>query len=262
MVINLVEKILNNLKNNNFTPVHAIKQHWLGGKYSYKNTPRPRYAIMLIIQGRIDFEDGDNTLKAKPGDVVFLPKGSHYEAVFRAELGEIYDYLVSFESDNDFCVGLSPVTLFKNASPDIADAFEKYVKENYDTESNSLKNRGMLYLLLDTIINQNKENKNIIDNVKDLLNKNDNIKISEIAKICHISESGLRKSFKDSVGISPTEYRINAKINKAKYLLESTAMSIKEIADELSFFDEAYFCHIFKKRVGITPKQYLKNKKL
>ena len=32
--------------------------------------------------------------------------------------------------------------------------------------------------------------------------------------------------------------------------------------DQLSFFDEAYFCHIFKKRVGITPKQYLKNKKL
>ena len=261
--MNVIEEILKKLKfNNNFTPVRAIKQHWLGGKYSYKHTPRPRYGIMLIIQGRIDFAEGDNVLEARAGDIVFLPKGSRYEAVFRAELGEIYDYLVNFESDNDFCVGASPITLFKNASPECAAAFEKYVNASCNFENNSLKSRGILYLLLDLIINNSNDNNNIIDNVKEMLKKNDNMKISEIAKSCHMSESGLRKQFKEATGVSPTEYRLNAKINKAKYLLEATAMSIKEISDELSFFDEAYFCHIFKKRVGITPKQYLINKKL
>lgn len=259
----MVEEILKNLEyGNNFTPVHIVKQHWLRGKYSYKKTPRPRYGIILITQGRIDFVSEDQVLEAKAGDVVFLPKGSKYEAVFRAELGEIYDFFANFESDNDFCIGLNPIRLLKNATLECVEGFKKCVEESYNIDKNSLKGRGIFYNLLDLLINHNKDNKSVIDEIKDLLDQNDNMKISEIAKNCHISESGLRKQFKEATGVSPTEYRLNTKINRAKYLLESTAMSIKEISDELSFFDEAYFCNIFKNRVGMTPKQYLKTKKL
>lgn len=261
MVIKMINEILKNLKINNFVPANIVKQHWTGGKYSYKNHPRPTYGILLMLQGRIDFVSENETLKARAGDIIFMPKGSRYEAVFKSELGEINDCLISFTSDCEFCFGNNPVKLFENASSECAEAFEKFIEESYFLDKTSLKCRGLLYLLLDVITGQNNHQKGVVELAKAYLSQSENIKISEIAKKCHISESGLRKQFKDITGVSLSEYRLNLKISKAKYLLEATPMSVKEIADELSFFDEAYFCHTFKKRVGITPKQYLKSKK-
>ncbi len=258
----MINEILENLRFNSFVPASIVKQHWTGGKYSYKNRPRPTYGILLMLQGRIDFVSENKTLKARAGDIIFMPKGSCYEAVFKSELGEINDCLISFTSDCDFCVGNNPVKLFENASAECAEAFEKFIEESYFTDKKSLKCRGMFYLLLDIITGQNDGRKDVIEIAKAYLSQNENIKISEIAKKCHISESGLRKQFKDAVGVSLSEYRLNIKINKAKYLLESTAMSVKEISQKLNFFDEAYFCRIFKNHVGITPKKYSQNKKL
>jgi len=258
----MVNEIIKNLKNNNFVPSNIVKQHWTGGKYSYRNRPRPTYGILLMLQGRIDFVSSEETLKARAGDIIFMPKGSRYEAVFRSELGEINDCLINFGSDKDFLIGENPVKIGENTSAECADAFEWFIVESYFLDKLSLKCRGLFYLLLDKITGQNNNQKGVIENAKAFLSQNENIRISEIAKKCHISESGLRKQFKDAVGVSLSEYRLNIKVNKAKYLLESTALSVKEISDQLGFYDEAYFCKIFKNHVGITPKKYSQNKKL
>jgi AraC-like DNA-binding protein len=72
----------------------------------------------------------------------------------------------------------------------------------------------------------------------------------------------LRKIFSDQIGISPTQYRLKEKLNQAKYLLESTDMSVGEISDNLNFYDTAYFCKLFHKQMGLSPKQYRQNKML
>ena len=68
--------------------------------------------------------------------------------------------------------------------------------------------------------------------------------------------------FKEQTGITPVEYRLYAKIKKASYLLESTDMTVYEISEQLGFFDAAYFCKMFKKYKGMTPKQFSQNKKI
>ena len=62
--------------------------------------------------------------------------------------------------------------------------------------------------------------------------------------------------------MSPTQFRLKEKFNKAKYLLESTDMSVVEISDRLNFYDAAYFCKMFHKQTGLSPKQYRQKKKL
>ena len=62
--------------------------------------------------------------------------------------------------------------------------------------------------------------------------------------------------------MTPVEYRLYAKLRRAAYLLESTDMSVCEVSNEIGFFDTAYFCKVFKKHMGITPKQYSHNKKI
>ena len=38
--------------------------------------------------------------------------------------------------------------------------------------------------------------------------------------------------------------------------------SVEEIADKLNFYDTAYFCKVFKKNTGCSPKGYVKGKTL
>ncbi|MNZ52774.1 HTH-type transcriptional activator RhaR [compost metagenome] len=56
-----------------------------------------------------------------------------------------------------------------------------------------------------------------------------------------------------------TDYLIETRIKKAKYLLkESAEMKIHEIGCEVGYPDPAYFNKLFKRMVGITPNEYKK----
>lgn len=250
----------------NLIPVNGLKQHWTQQTFSYAKNPRPNYGIMLLINGGIDFISSSETLCAQSGDVIFLPQGAYYEAKFKTEQGEIDNYLINFKSDEIVSDYTRPVLVTENASFSCMEHIKKFVEENYNVTSADFRAKGMFYLLLDAILKENNEDKSSVDKVlekaKKLLGKMDNASMKTIARECFVSESGLRKIFKDNLGISPTQFRINEKISKAKYLLESTDMSIDEISAELNFFDTAYFCKTFYKHVGISPGKYARNKKL
>lgn len=253
-------------KEHNFIPVKALKHHWTQPFFSYMETPRPDYGIMLVVNGQIDFVSSQKfTLSAMTGDIVFLPKNSYYEARFRIDLGDIDNYLINFESDMDLDCAV-PVLLAENASFECIDLFREFVDKFHNAESMNLHSKGLFYLLLDSISNQKESSKAVSDKILNkainLLRNNFDFSISQIAHECSVSESGLRKIFNDKIGISPSQFRLKEKFNKAKYLLESTNLSVSEISDKLNFYDSAYFCKLFRQHTHLTPKQYRQNKKL
>lgn len=250
----------------NLIPKNALKQHWTEKTFSYMENPRPDYGIMLVLNGQIDFVTPQtDTLCAKAGDIIFLPKNSYYEARFRIELGEIDNYLINFELDKDFD-NVKPTLISENSSLTCTELFKQFIDENYNSNNINFRSRGIFYLLLDSILSENKIQKSatnkIFEKAKSLLKKTEDICISQIARECSVSESGLRKIFSDEIGMSPIQYRLKEKLNKAKYLLESTDMSVGEISDKLNFYDSAYFCKMFRKQIGLSAKQYRQNKKL
>ena len=86
--------------------------------------------------------------------------------------------------------------------------------------------------------------------------------IEQIAKECAVSTSLLRRLFIEKFQIPPIQYRMNMKMKRAMYLIESTNMTVSEIAESLSFFDAAYFCKVFRAYTGMTPTQYAKSKRI
>lgn len=253
-------------QNCNFIPKKILKQHWTQSRFSYMENPRPDYGIMLVLNGQIDFvSPHTDTLCAKAGNLIFLPKNSYYEAIFRIELGEIDNYLINFESDN-VVEYTGPMLISENASFTCIELFQQFIDEMYNIENMNFRSKGLFYLLLDSVLSTNKATKSahytVFEKAKVLLKKSDDIPISRIARECSVSESGLRKIFSDISGMSPTQFRLKEKFNKAKYLLESTDMSVVEISDRLNFYDAAYFCKMFHKQTGLSPKQYRQKKKL
>lgn len=69
------------------------------------------------------------------------------------------------------------------------------------------------------------------------------------------------KSFKATTGKTPTRYMIDSKIAKAKEILVTTSLPMDQVASLCGYADPLYFSRIFKKRVGISPREYRKSKK-
>ena len=82
------------------------------------------------------------------------------------------------------------------------------------------------------------------------------IALEDIAKSVHLSKSECCHLFKRNVKCTIFEYLQDYRINKSIDFLKNTNMSISQISYENGFCSSSYYCEIFKKKTGITPKEY------
>ena len=82
------------------------------------------------------------------------------------------------------------------------------------------------------------------------------LSIKEIADICNISVSYFERVFHSYAGVSPGQYRTLHRINYIKMYLQNKNMSLEEISEKMGYYDSGYLCRIFKKKTGMTPREY------
>ena len=79
--------------------------------------------------------------------------------------------------------------------------------------------------------------------------------IQQVAQDLGVSYSNFRKLFKEYTGISPATYQQDLRLQRAKELLSTTDMSVKEIAYRLNFESPDYFSAKFKAKTGRRPSE-------
>ena len=79
------------------------------------------------------------------------------------------------------------------------------------------------------------------------------VTIQQIADEQGVSYSNFRKLFKEYTGLSPATYQQELRLLRAKELLTTTELSIKEIAYRLNFESPDYFSAKFKAKIGLKP---------
>ncbi len=77
--------------------------------------------------------------------------------------------------------------------------------------------------------------------------------IQQVAEDLGMSYSNFRKLFKEHTGLSPATYQQDLRLQRAKEMLTTTDMSIKEIAYRLNFESPDYFSSKFKIKTGRKP---------
>jgi AraC family transcriptional regulator of arabinose operon len=82
------------------------------------------------------------------------------------------------------------------------------------------------------------------------------LSLKELAHKAFMSESSFSHLFKDLTGIPPKKYATRVRIARAKEMLETTELTVKEIAAELGYDDPHYFSRIFKKTAGKPPSAF------
>lgn len=82
------------------------------------------------------------------------------------------------------------------------------------------------------------------------------ISLSVLAEQFHLNPQYISQLFKSEIGVNFLVYLTNIRMEKAKKLLLSTALSIAEVAEQSGYGDYRVFTKVFKKSEGITPSQY------
>ena len=84
----------------------------------------------------------------------------------------------------------------------------------------------------------------------------EDITLTMLADTLFVNRTYLSEVFKKNTGLTLSTYISGMKMQRAKYILTSTDMTIAEIADLLSYKDVEYFSRLFKQRIGCSPSDY------
>ena len=97
---------------------------------------------------------------------------------------------------------------------------------------------------------------------RDILNENykNPPTLRELAANVGTNECTLKKVFKQMFSMTVFDYLNDLRMNKAARLLSDTELTISDIATELGFSSQSHFCTAFRKRNGLTPKEFREGK--
>lgn len=82
------------------------------------------------------------------------------------------------------------------------------------------------------------------------------LSLADIAREADVSASHLFTLFRKCLGESPIQRIIHLRISRARELLATTTLSVKEVCGASGFNDMKYFCSRFKREAGQTPSEY------
>ena len=240
-------------------------------------TPHPEgrndYQLLYIAAGKgyFNFKGSETpTVVTKGHMVLFRPREPQVYKYYAEDKTEVYwvhftgwkieEYLESYElpkEENVFFTGISPdypwiynqiireMQLKRANYDDIIKLFlhhilltiNRYIKESQQTKS-------------DTI--------NDIERAVHYFNENYTkpISIEQYAEEHLMSVNWFIHEFKSVMKVPPMQYITSLRIAAAKGYLENSVKSVSEIAAVVGYDNALYFSRIFKKRTGMTPKEY------
>lgn len=96
--------------------------------------------------------------------------------------------------------------------------------------------------------------KRVTDYIHDHLEQE--IRLSDLAAQLDVSQYHFSRCFKQSMGMSPHQYLIQQRVERAKQLLDVSELSIADVALQCGFSSQSHLGQWFRKLSGVTPKAY------
>jgi two-component system response regulator YesN len=91
------------------------------------------------------------------------------------------------------------------------------------------------------------------------LNLHRKLALDEVAEHLHLNPSYFSRLFKKETGETFVDFVTRTKMERAKLLLDTTKLTVHEVADRLGYDNKSYFIKLFKAHTGLTPGEYAGN---
>lgn len=252
----------------NMSELIAMNQKWSDRGCFTMSRPRPTNALLLFCGCRGTYEGSDGTVIEVPkGSLFYIPANSTYRWTF-TENEEIstmlFEFVLNDAAGDRIQVGNCAGIINSGRFELYKDLFRSLVFEFSRPVRTYARVRAAAYSLMAEISGEDRKNYNIRGNIRCIYkgikyleeDPQQDKSIREIADMCNVSVNYFERLFRDYAGCTPTQYRIQRKIENAKLLLRNDVLTVQQISYELNFEDPAYFCRIFKKLCGYTPLEY------
>jgi AraC family transcriptional regulator len=91
-----------------------------------------------------------------------------------------------------------------------------------------------------------------------LAHLNRNLSLQELADLVDLNPHYFCRLFKAACGLTPHQYLLKSRVDQAAQLLRSSQLPIADVAQQVGFYDQSRFTHVFRRWMGVTPKHYQK----
>lgn len=216
---------------------------------------RKNYGLFFCLDGQLVFTHRGERVTVEPECAVFLPQWESYELV--CTKGGHFP-LIDFQTVQPLCetVTALPMADVRSCVRDC-----ETLRNLRLSPGNRMKMLSIFYELLHRIEDCGKSEGNILAPAERMIDSdynNPGLSNLSLARVCGISEVYFRKLFSERHGVSPRQYIIAARVERAKQLLSEGNKKISAISEESGFSNPYHFCRVFKERTGMTPTDYAK----
>lgn len=156
----------------------------------------------------------------------------------------------------------------QNHDARITKCFQEMFLSGKDGVSSDIRLLGLLYCFLAVIIDAS-SSRNLLkrnDSTKEYyvkqalkyieIHHSESINIEDLAGELNLNRKYFTRLFKEVVGLSPREYLIRFRMDKACQLMKNQSLRISEISRSVGYPDQLLFSRMFKKIYGLAPSQY------
>ena len=214
-------------------------------------TNRNSYGLSFCKDGQITYIQNGIEYVSDKDCAVILPKGGTY-FIRRDKTGDFP--VINFDCIDFLCDTVTVIPI-RNAEELIAD-YER-MKKLFCFGGNRAQILSIFYGMLHKLSSDNIPGELL--GAMRLINGNycdASLTNAKLAAVCNISEVYFRKLFTKHFGISPKQFIIDVRIQKAKQMLAEGTFGISAIAEKCGFSNQYHFCRLFKHHTGITPSEY------
>lgn len=235
--------------------------------YCLRRTALDSFLIMRLVRGSCEVECGGKHFRAHQDQVVLLdcyaPHAYYTTDGWEAEWLHFDGPCARGYFDAILTDG-SPVVSLKNGY-----RFEKYLHKIYvpfrqnTPIREALLNNHIVNILTELLVGRESavpgaQSAGIIEDSIAYINDHltQELSLDDLAVKAALSPFYFSRLFKKETGFSPHQYILATRISNAKFLLQSTDDSVKNICFTVGFTSESSFCTAFKKETGLTPSEF------
>jgi len=227
---------------------------------------RADFYLMVLTEGELTVTVGNSESVATAGSVLLFPPNKRYHYRY-AGGNKLCYYWVHFtgsyaEQFLSEC-GFAPLPFCKTAERESSvTAKFRRLFELYEQQTplqNHLLSCALEQLLLSIALSIEKHPKAVhLEKSLRYIHSSyhTDVRIPELAKMENLSHSRYITLFREQTGLSPTAYLIGLRMRIACELLQTTDLTVAQIAITVGYSDAHFFSKLFKKYVGTSPKQY------
>lgn len=234
--------------------------------FQFSEATYEHWAFLTCIGGEFQYRVGDDEGIARMGELVLCPPGL---ALHRKVLKPLSFHWSVFKlraskQDQDILFPYSGKLTWKNTSS-LLQTLEhlKDSQASFSAEYTEHLIDDLLYQVIreqSAFVNDNQpSDPGILESIR-YINENafQELHLESIANYVGFSRSQFTRKFQKQVGVSPSHYITELRIQKIRKLLIETDDSIEQIAEQCGFKNAFYLSRVFTKKTGMNPSHYRK----